>query len=165
MVSNSIENNKKDKTNVDKLREYKRRYYYANRDKLLEQNRLWREANRDKVREYETRRYQTNGNKIRKYQKLHYQSNRDKVREKKNLWREANRDVYREQVRNTARKINNVKDFRFEIVNCVVCGISITDRPSVAKYCLDCSKKILKVRKSNKCSSQEAVDILIGGRE
>ena len=41
------------------------------------------------------------------------------------------------------RKYNTAKakEIRYNIINCIICGIDIQDRANNAKYCLSCAKK------------------------
>ena len=66
-----------DKKRREKMREYQRKYYAANKDKERERKRKYRAAHKDEEREYQ-----------RKY----YAANKDKERERKRKYRAAHKD-------------------------------------------------------------------------
>ena len=68
-------------------------------------------------------------------------------------------DCHRKTLLNN-RKYARVRENRFEIKNCLVCGKDITDLPSVAKYCLDCRHKLAKLWYKKGIRVKEAIEIL-----
>lgn len=60
------------------------------------------------------------------------------------------------------REYARVKENRFEIENCIVCGVDITDRPSKSKYCKKCADAIRELYHSQGIRSKEAVVLLRG---
>jgi len=59
-----------------------------------------------------------------------------------------------------SRKYANVREKRFELTECIICGIDITDRLSKAKYCILCYKDVVKLYHNYGIRAKEAVFIL-----
>jgi len=85
--------------NLEKKREYLRKYYQANREKKREYLRKYYQANREKKREYQRKYCQANREKLREYQRKYCQANREKLRERQRKYYQANREKLREYQR------------------------------------------------------------------
>ncbi|HRA10091.1 MAG TPA: hypothetical protein PKX31_00400 [Chitinophagaceae bacterium] len=102
----------------DKIKQYKREHYLANKEKYHEDNKKYREENKDKIRESKKQYNINNKEKIKERQKRYYLNNQDKIKsyrfnnkekissENKEYCR-ANRDKINAQIR--LRKKTNPK--------------------------------------------------------
>jgi len=53
----------------------------------------------------------------------------------------------------------DVKEHRFEIINCVLCGEDITGRHSMAKYCIHCVEEISRIRSNKHINTSQAISL------
>ena len=58
------------------------------------------------------------------------------------------------------RDYANVREKRFEITNCIICGIDITDRLSLAKYCIRCADRLRELYKKYGLDAKKGVVFL-----
>lgn len=74
-------------------REYKKKYYEANKEKILEYKKNWYEKNREGALEYQKKYTEENKNKVNARKKKYYEDNREKVTEYRRKWQEENREA------------------------------------------------------------------------
>ena len=68
---------------AQKVAEYQKAYYEANREKLAEYQKAYYEANREKVAEYQKAYYEANREKVAAQKKAYYEANREKINERR----------------------------------------------------------------------------------
>lgn len=81
-----------DKEKREKIAEYKKACYAANREREKERVKAYRETNREKITEYKKAHYAANREQIKEQEKTRYQANREKILARKKAYYEANRE-------------------------------------------------------------------------
>ena len=67
---------------AQKVAEYQKAYYEANREKVAAQQKAYREANREKVAAKQKAWYEANREKVAAQRKAYYEANREKINER-----------------------------------------------------------------------------------
>lgn len=82
---------------TEKQREYRKKYYQANKEKLLEQDKIhgkaYRKKHKDKKKVSGQKYYEQNKEKVLKQSKDYYKTNKEVVQKKHKIYREENKEA------------------------------------------------------------------------
>jgi hypothetical protein len=148
--------------NIEKIKEKKRKYYWANREKIRvqqntkraekpefyrERDRKWRSAHHEQVLEHKRQDYQKHKEKRTTANKRWFSANTEHAKEKRRIWKKEHPDMVRENnIRRRAQKVNLPFAFTaedetraLEYFNgcCAVCGRPLWDLFGERKLAFD----------------------------
>ena len=162
---------------VHDSKEKKRQRYLRNYEHAREVRDKWRKENYDKKKQidkeyYEKNKSKCNKNNIERFKKVYPK------RKKLNICTDCGKVIddfnyERKSItclscRKYRLKYNRMRipsyEKRFEILKCVICNVSIKDRNPVAKYCVECAKKLKELHNKYGWKVKECILFLKEGK-